>query len=488
MHFRTSVRPLNAAWTCFVTLLASLSLQACLDEDPIPPGTNVNPSVDGGNTGGSFPDSGIPGLPGGGIDSGVPGVVPDGGGIIIPGPDGGGGPGAPDSGLPNNGADTGAPDTGLPNNGADTGTPVGAPMEVMGCGSTKLYASNNEDTGVLGPWPVGVKTLRVPVGGAMLATEVWYPAKLGSDQGKAKEEYDLRSWLPMGAAKVPDSANRNAVCNCYRDLPLDTDHGPYPAVVYIHGLGSMRVASLTTMAQWASRGFIVVAADHPGDMLTDFLAGFGFLQGCMGSGADPGGMDVEARGVIAAMTAKSAGFDFLGSSIDMTRMALGGHSQGGGTVAGMADTPNVKVIITLAPLGGGALNAPVESMLQVTGTIDNVTGYSTAAYQSDRSPKRRHVGIKNGGHIDVTDLCKEVNPMGKTGIQVASEAGVCGASILALLAQCGGDAAATPVSPLIVNYATTAALEETLHCKNRDAAFNALQTKFPQVSEFLHTP
>lgn len=93
------------------------------------------------------------------------------------------------------------------------------------------------------------------------------------------------------------------------------------------------------------------------------------------------------------------------------------------------------------------------------------------------------MGIKDAGHIDVTDLCKEKTPMGRTGIQVAADVGVCGALILSGLAQCGGDPMATEVSPSIVNYATTAALEETLHCKNRDAAFNALRTKFPQVSE-----
>jgi hypothetical protein len=42
--------------------------------------------------------------------------------------------------------------------------------------------------------------------------------------------------------------------------------------------------------------------------------------------------------------------------------------------------------------------------------------------------------------------------------------------------------------PEIVNYATTAALEETLHCINRDAAFTALKTKYTQVSDFEHTP
>ena len=65
---------------------------------------------------------------------------------------------------------------------------------------------------------------------------------------------------------------------------------------------------------------------------------------------------------------------------------------------------------------------------------------------------------------------------------------MCGATILSGLAQCGGDPVATDVAPLIVNYATTAALEEALHCQKRDAAWSALQTKFQSVSEYLHTP
>lgn len=399
-------------------------------------------------------------------------------------------PDAGDAGVPPLVVDAGprgdASDGALPN--AEGGAPTAEPPIVMGCGSAKLYETNAQDPGALGPWPVGVKTLKVPVGSATLNVEVWYPAKRNSEAGKDKQTYDLRDWLPKGAVKVADAKNKLAVCECYRDLPLDTEHGPYPAMLYIHGLGSVRIASVSTMAVWASHGFIVVAADHPGDMLTDFLAAAGFLSGCSSSGSDPGDMATEARGVLAAMNAKSAGFDFFGASMDLTRIALGGHSQGGGTVASMANTPNVKMVITLAPLGGGALNAAVASMLQVTGTIDSVTGYSTDAYAKDKSPIRRHVGIRNAGHIDVTDLCKIRNPEGKTGIQVASDEGVCGALILSALAQCGGDAIATDAAPLVVNYATTAALEETLHCVNRDAAFSALKTRYPVVSEFLHTP
>jgi hypothetical protein len=65
---------------------------------------------------------------------------------------------------------------------------------------------------------------------------------------------------------------------------------------------------------------------------------------------------------------------------------------------------------------------------------------------------------------------------------------VCGASILAGLAQCGTSASATESSPLIVTYATTATLEETLHCQDRTAAFAAMQGKFPDIGTYMHQP
>jgi hypothetical protein len=40
----------------------------------------------------------------------------------------------------------------------------------------------------------------------------------------------------------------------------------------------------------------------------------------------------------------------------------------------------------------------------------------------------------------------------------------------------------------IVNYVSAAAIDETLHCKNRDAAFTTLQSRLPEVGDFRHTP
>jgi fermentation-respiration switch protein FrsA (DUF1100 family) len=371
---------------------------------------------------------------------------------------------------------------------ASAAKPATAPAVVDGCGTTKLYQVP-DDPGERGPWPVGVKTVKIPISGGMLTTEVWYPAPLSSEAGMPAATYDLSSWLPAGeAAKIPASENDPQTCDCYRDLPVDSAHGPYPAVVFVHGLGSFRTGSLTTMTQWASRGFIVVAADHPGDYLTDFLASAS-LGACKGSGG-PGAdrvRDIDA--ILAALKEPSGVLGFLGTSIDSTRLALAGHSQGGGAVAGLSSRAHVQVIITLAPLGGGAVSASADlkSVLNVTGMADSVTTYSASrnAYDSSASPKRI-VGITGAGHIDVTDLCKSKNKAGKVGIDVATAHGVCGASVLAGLAQCGA-ASATDVAPLIVSYATSAALEETLLCKEREPAFATLKTKFPAVGEFMES-
>jgi hypothetical protein len=40
----------------------------------------------------------------------------------------------------------------------------------------------------------------------------------------------------------------------------------------------------------------------------------------------------------------------------------------------------------------------------------------------------------------------------------------------------------------IVNYASTALLEQTLNCQDRSAAWSNLKTEFPQVSDFQHMP
>jgi hypothetical protein len=375
------------------------------------------------------------------------------------------------------------------------------PPEVMGCGTTKLYKTSDDLTAP-GPWPVGVQTAMLTLSGVSMPVEIWYPAALGSEAGKAKVTYDLRNWLPKGQAMlIPDSANQPDVCNCYRDLPLDTTHGPYPAVIFIHGTGSFRIANMSTMTAWASRGFIAVAADHPGLFLTDYLASGNCVGGGTGTTQPAGTLDstnIDAE--VTALTNHSGSFAFLGSSVDMSRIGLSGHSQGASgaaTASSRPGVPNVQIDMPLADFGGAVPSgSALKSALFMGGISDSVVAYSsdTAAYTGTRASIKRVIGITGGDHLDVTDLCAQKNSMGKTGIQIADQYNVCGTgapstslTLLNGLAKCGS-VNPTIAGPEIVAYATTAALEETLHCINRDAAFSALKTAYPQVGDFQHTP
>ena len=108
-------------------------------------------------------------------------------------------------------------------------------------------------------------------------------------------------------------------------------------------------------------------------------------------------------------------------------------------------------------------------------------------YEATQTGKKRLVGISRGDHLDVTDLCWATNDEGKTAIEVSLEYGVPGANVVAGLAACG--TMPDPIKgPQIAAYASTAALEETLHCKDRTAAFANLRNKFPEVGEFLESP
>ena len=85
--------------------------------------------------------------------------------------------------------------------------------------------------------------------------------------------YDLREHLPKSEqGKISDSKNPWQACSCYRDLPIDEGHGPYPVLVFVHGTAGFRTQSLSQLTHLASRGFVVLAADHPGLMLADILA------------------------------------------------------------------------------------------------------------------------------------------------------------------------------------------------------------------------
>ena len=366
---------------------------------------------------------------------------------------------------------------------AGTEAPPVTMNEAMGCGTTTLLP-NPDDTTKRGPWPVGQKTVKF---GRFEAVEVMYPAMPGSDAGKTELKYDLRDWLPASQrTRVPDREASMVGAGTFRDLPIDAAHGPYPVVILVHGTGAFRVASWPTQAHWASRGFVVVAADHPNLYLTDTMEG-----GCGVLGQPALDLKGDVESEIALLTSAAAPLDFLKGRIDMTRLALAGHSAGAYNIAQFSTMAGVQVIIPLAGTRRVTASTTLKSIVFVSGASDTVLPYASgggsgsllypgttlSAYMASPGPpgvKKRVLAITGGGHLAVTDLCQD-NVDGNNPLEVAQNNGVCGLGILPTLFDCGTVDRVKGLN--VVNDVTAGVLEETLHCHDRAAVISAIKTR-----------
>jgi dienelactone hydrolase len=230
---------------------------------------------------------------------------------------------------------------------------------------------------------------------------VWYPAVAGSEAGRPKATYDLRSFLPAAEqAKVAASTSAVFTMDAFADLPAAP--GSFPLVVFSHGLGGYRQQSSFLTTALASWGFVVAAPEHRSRDLT------AVLEGRLAAG--PSDVD-DLRQTIALLAAESArAGSSLQGRVDATRLALVGHSAGGGAAFQLADDPSagVDAVVGLAPAISAeqpALRRPVPS-LTLAGTGDVVIPPSRVdvAWQAVASPKRL-VTLGGVTHLGFMDTC-----------------------------------------------------------------------------------
>jgi hypothetical protein len=346
----------------------------------------------------------------------------------------------------------------------------GPPCNVEGCGGAVL-CEVPADTSLRGPWAVGAKTVEI----AGLTAEIWYPARFGSHKGRNKIVYDIRRLLPISErTKIPAEDNPWQECDCYSDLPLDDKHGPYPLVIFVHGTGGYRMQNLSQMTHWASRGFVVAAADHPGLCLSDMLVGN--IQ-----------YDIESdmNLLLPALKSPAGEIAFLAGRLDPDRIGMAGHSAGGMSIRPFGKFAGVRVLIPMA-YEGTEPGADLASSLIMGGIDDTVAEYSrqVEGYESSPTPKRL-VGISNAGHLVVSDLCGLKNAAGQDLMEIAIEYEVANAELFEQLWDgCGPDQIDPPVGWEITNFATAAVLESVLHCSGADANFTDIQSRYPLVTDY----
>ena len=112
------------------------------------------------------------------------------------------------------------------------------------------------------------------------------------------------------------------------DAPAATGAGPFPLIVFAHGLGALPALYGDLLAAWASAGFIVVAPAFP---LSNQDAPGGADAGDVAN--QPGDMSVVITRAI-ELSEVSDG-NVLSGMVDAGHVGVGGHSNGGITTAGL---------------------------------------------------------------------------------------------------------------------------------------------------------
>ncbi|MBN2493426.1 MAG: alpha/beta hydrolase [Deltaproteobacteria bacterium] len=333
-----------------------------------------------------------------------------------------------------------------------------------------------EDPGSRGPWPVGARTVSL----AGLTAEFWYPARFGSQDDAAQVVYDVRTQLPAEErAKIPDSDNPYQTCDCYRDLPIDEARGPYPLVVFFHGTAAFRSQSLDLCTHLASRGFVVLAADHPGLRLADAL-------GLAGIESDLPG---DAAAMLAALAAPEGECAFLEGELALDRVGLIGHSAGGRAAGQATGLPGVRASVPMAY--EGAEPGPLLEALLVLGAQDDaVVPYERQQAGYEASPAPKHlVGIANAGHLAFSDLCAMTNADGQDLVEIAVEHGVTNAELALLLWDGCGEGQTSPEQGwAIVDYASAAIFEQALTCRAGPDPLAEIEDRFSLVAEHRCDP
>ncbi|MEZ4683226.1 MAG: alpha/beta fold hydrolase [Caldilineaceae bacterium] len=193
--------------------------------------------------------------------------------------------------------------------------PIQAPVAGQIGPDAPIYAAR-------GPFGVGFKTLTSEADSeAVLTISSWYPAFVPAGE-EAAIEYAVtlkdNTWQPT----TPLITHGHAL----RDAAIDDTQGPYPLVVLSHGFMLSPAWYHTLAEHFASYGFIVLAPDHP----EQFDPTFGEMWKTLIDRPVAVSLTLDYAEELTAPGGAMTGL------IDMTNVAVVGHSYGGYTALAAA--------------------------------------------------------------------------------------------------------------------------------------------------------
>ncbi|MBW2191520.1 MAG: hypothetical protein DRH23_05255 [Deltaproteobacteria bacterium] len=290
---------------------------------------------------------------------------------------------------------------------------------VLGLGACSSSGNNNtvvvetptsyRDTG---PWEAGVTTLAL----ADRLVEVWYPVSPADTDGLETDPYFIRDALSDTLESLlPDDINPPFPTAAYRDARVSSGE-PFPLVIFAHGSSSYRNQSTFLTTHLASWGFVVASVDY-------LERGLGLV---LGDAPDPALDDVDLTRMVVALLSSENERDgaLLAGRVSTERIAITGHSAGGGTAIRFGGEPDV---VTYIPLSAGvsrdgAVVLPDKPSLWLAGDIDGIVAPErTSDAFAVASAPARFVLIEDMGHLGPSDICV-IGENGGGIIQIALDA------------------------------------------------------------------
>jgi dienelactone hydrolase len=303
-----------------------------------------------------------------------------------------------------------------------------------------------------GPFEVGVMTTQL----AGEPVEIWYPAAEGASKGHERESYDMRAWLPdEDAAMIPDEESPVHETAAFRGV--EAAQGRFATVLFSHGLGGYRLQSSFLMTHLASWGLVVAAPEHPERGLKVILEG--------GSIGDDAPQTLRDTADLLRQLDGEAGHALEGR-IDVDRLVVSGHSQGGSAVTILADDEDFAVDAWVGLATAIAPNSGAPPGLMIGGTLDQFATPNTMQTQWDDivdSDVQRLIGIRDAGHMAFTDLCVIGSDRGGV-LQIAIDHGVVIDDLIVDLASdgCQPEALDPQAAWPVINHYVTAHIFDAL--------------------------
>jgi dienelactone hydrolase len=181
--------------------------------------------------------------------------------------------------------------------------------------------------------------------------------------------------------------------------PAGTAPGPFPLILFSHGLIARPSDYAQVLSAWAKAGFVVAAPAYP-----HTATGVAKIDPL-----DIANQPADASYVISQVLAlNTKAGDALRGRIDTARIAAAGHSAGGITTVGLFSTDrddrlDAGVVLAGEKVLPAPFTGPAAPMLFVHGKLDRTVPYARGLAAFQAVPwSRAMLTITNGGHVTGT--------------------------------------------------------------------------------------